>query len=311
MISVAFLPLRPRRLRAAARVGMVRVARHAQPARRRAAADRRRRPLAPVEAQQRAQERPRGDRPRRERPRDPPDRPRLAEQQLVAAVPGRAQRRGPGQHHRAVPHGGERVDPPVAARELRPQPRRLVGLVGERPALDPRQHAAALVLVAVGARVAPAQRPQEAAVLRRVGLADALVALAARGPRRHRQRGGEQQGEPPRRQAADEPVERVPAPRRYAAGSVASNPRGRLPGRDVAPEHDRAHAVGAEHLDVVERALPRRRRPTGGAAGRPGSARPASFPPPRPPGGRARRAGRGPGCAMHPERYGRDQATAS
>ena len=235
---------------------MVRVAGDPQPPGLRAAPDRRRRPRAPVQAQQRAQERPRRDRPRGERAGDAPDRPRLAQQHLVAAVAGGAERGRPRQHHRAVPDGRERIRQPVAARELRPQPRRLVGLVGERPPVDPRQHAAALVLVAVGAGVAAAQRAQEAAVLRRVRPAHALVALAARGPRRHRQRGGEQQGEPARREPADEPVERVPAAGAVRGGVRPVEAPRALARRDRAPEHDRAHAVGAQGLDVGQRALP-------------------------------------------------------
>ena len=141
---------------------------------------------------------------------------------------------------------------------LRRQPGRLVGLVEQRPAGHARQHAAALVLVGVGAGVAPAERGHERAVGLRAGLAGRLLALpAARRPRGHRRRGGEDQAEPAHGGAAHEVVIRIPRRRRIGlrVGGLEALGAARAARGKAAPEHERAHAVGAEALDVVERAV--------------------------------------------------------
>ena len=96
---------------------------------------------------------------------------------------------------------------------------------------------------------------------RRVGLAARRGGACTRGPRRHRQRGGEQELQAAR---AASPRTR-PSSGFQRRGGVrrpdrpASKPaRPRSARGDRAPQHQRPHAVGAERGDVVERALARR-----------------------------------------------------
>ncbi len=147
-----------------------------------------------------------------------------------------------------------RHEAPAAPLVLRRQPARLVGLVAQRPARDPREHAAALVLVRIRARVAPAQCGHERPVVRRPRLARRLLAaLAARRPRRHRRRGRQDQAQPADAGPAHEVVVRVPQRRRVGA-RVGRLEAARLAARRQArPQHERAHAVGAQGVDVVER----------------------------------------------------------
>ena len=123
------------------------------------AAARLRPPPARREAEQLAQELDRRDRPPRQPAGQPADRPRLAEQHLVAPVPARLQPRDPGARQRPVDDRRGRHQPAAPALVLRRQPARLVRLVEQRPARHPRQHAAALVLVRI-------RRPSSAAPAR-------------------------------------------------------------------------------------------------------------------------------------------------
>src|SRR4051794_21057696 len=102
-----------------------------------------------------------------------PDRGRLAEQDLIAAVAGRGERTGGRADEAAVDLRGL-AHPAVAALDvLRRQPAALVRLVVDRPAVD--------------AGEMRAERPREGAELAGLGAADAALvrgALATRGPRR-------------------------------------------------------------------------------------------------------------------------------
>ena len=272
MISVARPALGERRLRAAARVGMVREAADREPARAGAAAHPRGRALerraAAVDAQQLADERRRRDRAARQRARQAADRRRLAEQDLVAPVPRGPQRPQAGGGQLPVAHRGGGVRDAAAARELRVQPARQVRLVAERPAGHARQHASALVLVPVGPGVAPAERPHEVAVEPRGGPAHAQpggrqrAAAGSGGPARDRRGGGEEHGEPARARAADEVVEPVPLRggvcRRVGAAEAARAARRRRARSDRPPGDLRAEPVRAQDDGVVERGVARR-----------------------------------------------------
>src|SRR4051794_38488940 len=121
-------------------------------------------PAAGVEAEQLLQELERRDRPARPRAPRPPARGRLTQPGLVppaTPAPGGA---GAGLRELAVDDRRRGDQPAALALVLRRQPAGLVGLVAQGPARHARQHAAALVLVAVGARVAPPQRGVERAV---------------------------------------------------------------------------------------------------------------------------------------------------
>ncbi len=202
---------------------MVREARDSQP-----------RPTpTPTEAEQLAEELCGRHRPPRQSAPRTPDRGGLAEQDLVAAVAARPQRRDPRPGQPAV----EARRDGSAAVVLRRQPRGLVRLVEQRPPANPRQHAA--VLVSVGARVAPPQRGDEPPERARGGLARPPPGPAAR--RRPRTRGGrrQQQPEAPGLCPPDELVVRIPRRRRRVG--------------QARPHDHRAHGVGAQRVDLVQR----------------------------------------------------------
>ena len=143
---------------------------------------------------------------------------RLAEQDRVGAVAGERQALVAGVVELAVQRRRRRN----AVLPLRRQPAGLVGLVPQRPQAHARQHLADAVLVAIAARVAPADGLDEGAIARRIGPVGAGVrALARRRDAVRVARAGtgdrEVHAHAEVRRGLDEVVEAIPVARRVRA----------------------------------------------------------------------------------------------